>query len=209
MGQRICLFGGTFDPIHCAHLGIAREALEECALDRILFVPARNPPHKDGNVTEYEDRFRMVEIACEPFPVFEASRLEEGAKRSYTIDTVRRFRRTMASDERLYFLIGADAFDEIETWRDWKPLLSLVEFIVVARPGRVYRIPSGACVHALNDLALPISSSEIRAKLAAGQTTPDVPNAVCDYIKEKGLYGFGSGELAQDRRGIRRPSPVE
>src|SRR5947209_13161561 len=87
--ERICLFGGTFDPIHIAHLRIANEALKNFSLNRVLFIPAACPPHKNGQiVTPFEDRFRMVEIACAPYPSFVPSRLEVGDRPNYTIDTV-------------------------------------------------------------------------------------------------------------------------
>src|SRR5689334_5473448 len=91
--QRICLFGGTFDPIHIAHLKIANEALRVFALDKVLFVPAANPPHKPADaMTPYEDRLQMCEIACAPYPPFAVSRLEAGPDKSYTIDTLERIR---------------------------------------------------------------------------------------------------------------------
>jgi nicotinate-nucleotide adenylyltransferase len=191
MAQRICLFGGTFDPIHCAHLRIAEEALRIFALDRMLFVPAGNPPHKDASgLTPYQDRLRMVEIACAPYSQFEASRLEEGEGRSYTVDTLRRFRAQTSADDRIFFLIGADAFDELETWKNWRQVVTLTEFIVVARPGRAYRAIPGARVHALETLSLPVSSSTIRERLAAGERTAELPPAVRSFIEERGLYGF-------------------
>jgi nicotinate-nucleotide adenylyltransferase len=191
MSQRICLFGGTFDPIHCAHLRIAEEGIRAFALDRILFVPAANPPHKDTTgLTPYQDRLRMVEIACSPYSQFEASRLEEEEQRSYTVDTLRKFRWQTGPDAHIFFLIGADAFDEIETWKSWQELVTLTEFIVVARPGRAYRDIPGARVHRLENLSLPISSSTIRERLAAGEPTPELPIAVRRYIEERGLYGF-------------------
>jgi nicotinate-nucleotide adenylyltransferase len=194
MSLRICLFGGTFDPIHCAHLRVAEEAVRHFALDRILFVPAGNPPHKDAvGLTPYEDRFRMVKIACRPYPQFEASRLEEGERRSYSIDTVKKIRAEINPDDRLFFLIGADAFDEIETWKKWQELLKLTEFIVVARPGREYHVAPGACVHPLGGLSLPVSSSTIRERLAAGELTPELPAEVRAFIEEHGLYGFRKG----------------
>ncbi|MBV8069966.1 MAG: nicotinate (nicotinamide) nucleotide adenylyltransferase [Acidobacteriaceae bacterium] len=192
MPERICLFGGTFDPIHNAHLRIAQEALKCCSLDRILFIPAGNPPHKDSaGVTPYEDRFRMVELACEPYPAFEASRLEAGSERSYTIDTIKRMRETLAPGDRLFFLIGSDAFDEIETWKGWQELIRLLEFIVVARPGGQYRIPEGARLQQVGGLSLPVSSSGIRARLAESGPTPELPKKVRAFIEERGLYGFG------------------
>ncbi len=188
-GERICLFGGTFDPIHSAHLRIASEALDECELDRVVFVPAGVPPHKSGQrVTPYEDRLAMVEIACAPYARFEVSRLEDRPGRSFTIDTVKRFRQTMKPTNHLSFLIGADAFDEIETWHRWHELVGLVEFVVVTRPGGHYKIPPGANVRKVQGLELAVSSSDIRAKLAAGVPTPELPEKVRAFIEARGLY---------------------
>ncbi len=188
-GQRICLFGGTFDPIHCAHLRLAEEATRRFQLDRVLFVPAGNPPHKPAvRLTPYEERFRMVQIACAPYPLFEASRLEAGEQLSYSIDTVRRFKPSLAPHDELYFLIGADAFDELETWKNWDELVRTINFIVVTRPGVAYRIPDGATALFLEGLELPISSSSIRAELAAGSPTPGLPDKVRAFIDAHHLY---------------------
>jgi nicotinate-nucleotide adenylyltransferase len=192
-GKRICLFGGTFDPIHEAHLRIAEEALTTFSLDTVLFIPAAHPPHKDpAAVTPYEDRFRMVEIACAPYTQFQASRLEEGAQRSYTVETLRRFKAQLSPAGNLFFLIGSDAFEDLESWKDWRAVVAMTEFIVVSRPGADYRIPENARVRRLTGLALPVSSSTIRARLAAGQPTPELPPPVRQFIEEHGLYGFGT-----------------
>jgi nicotinate-nucleotide adenylyltransferase len=189
---RVCLFGGTFDPIHGAHLRLAGHALKRFSLDRVLFVPARNPPHKDpSSVTPYEDRYRMVEIACAPCDAFVASRLEEGNERSYTIDTIERFRKKLRPSDRLFFLIGSDAFDELETWKRWEDVARLTEFIVVTRPEHEYHIGKNARVHQLDGLSLAVSSSNIRARLAAGESTPELPRGVREYIEAHRLYGFG------------------
>lgn len=194
--ERICLFGGTFDPIHDAHLRIAEEALKAFSLDRVLFVPAAHPPHKDPSVvTPYQDRFQMVKLACEPYPAFEASRLEEGEQQSYTADTLRRFRTQLREGDELFFLIGSDAFDELETWKDWRDVVAMTEFIVVSRPGGQYRVPQNARVHRLDGLALPVSSSTIRARLAAGEPTPELPIEIRRFIEERGLYGFGTSRV--------------
>jgi nicotinate-nucleotide adenylyltransferase len=156
-------------------------------------VPAANPPHKDpGAVTPYEDRFRMVEIACAPYAHFEASRLEEGKGQSYTVNTLRRLRSQMAPGDELFFLIGSDAFDELESWKEWRALVAMTEFIVVSRPGGEYHIPKNARVDRLDGLALPVSSSTIREKIEAGQPTPELPAQVREYIEERGLYGSGT-----------------
>lgn len=188
-GSRICLFGGTFDPIHSAHLRIAEEAVRSLQLDTVLFVPAGIPPHKTGVlITPYEDRLQMVDLACRPYPKFEASRLEEREGRSYTIDTVLLLRRILDPDGRLFFLIGADAFDDIESWKEWRKLVDLIEFIVVTRPGDTYKVPNGARVQPLKGLELPVSSSSIRARLSVRAPTPELPSSVRAYIEERGLY---------------------
>lgn len=187
--KRICLFGGTFDPIHNAHLQIATEALDRCGLDHILFIPAGRPPHKASvSMAGFEDRFRMAELACAGQPRFEPSRLEEGQEQSYTVETLTRLRHGMQKDEQLSFLIGADAFAEIETWHRWREVIALTDFVVVARPGVRYVIPPGAHVHPLEGLALPVASSTIRARIAAGESTPELPQAVREYIDSHGLY---------------------
>jgi nicotinate-nucleotide adenylyltransferase len=184
----LAIFGGTFDPIHCAHLIVAREALEHFRLDQVLFVPAANPPHKAGaSMAPYPHRLRMVELACADEPRFLPCDLEKGEAPSYSIHTIEKLRASRPGDA-LFFLIGADAFSEITTWRRWEDVVAAVTFLVVTRPGHDYRIPPGARVQRLETLALPVSSSEIRAKLAAGERPEELPPAVLDYIREQGLY---------------------
>jgi len=187
--QRICLFGGTFDPVHKAHIRIALEAQRRFHLTRMLLIPAANPPHKTASqLTPYEDRFAMVALASKGEPTLEASRLEEGAGHNYSIDTVERILPTLGPDDKLYFLIGSDAFEEIETWHRWQDLVRLVDFIVVTRQGYQDKTPSGARIHRVDGLDLPVSSSDIRARLAAGQTTPELPASVRHYIDSHRLY---------------------
>jgi nicotinate-nucleotide adenylyltransferase len=132
----------------------------------------------------------MVEIACAPFATFVASRLEEGNECSYTVDTLGRFRKGLRASDHLFFLIGSDAFDELESWNHWEDLVKLTEFIVVTRPHHEYHLPKNARVHRLDGLSLPVSSSSIRARLAAGEPTPELPRGVREYIEAHRLYGF-------------------
>jgi nicotinate-nucleotide adenylyltransferase len=184
--MRLALFGGTFDPIHNAHLTVAREAADQFALDQVWFIPAAHPPHKAAHTgAPYEDRFRMTELACQVDPRFIASLLEAGGGKSYSVDTVERVREL---GQQPYFIIGADAFAEIPSWHRWQDLVRLTEFIVVTRPGHSYSAPPGARVHRLDTVALPVSSSEIRRRLAAGETPPELPPAVARYIAARDLY---------------------
>jgi len=182
--MRTAIFGGTFDPIHRAHLVVAREAADKFSLDRVLFIPAANPPHKETGES-YEDRYRMVELACQGEPRFIPSRMEEGQEISYSIHTIER---VIAMGGDVFFVIGADAFAELETWHRWADVVSAVDFIVVARPGHTFTSPPGARVHRLETVALPVSSSEIRQELARGETPPELPPAVMDYIRKRQLY---------------------
>ncbi len=186
--MRRALFGGTFDPIHNAHLTVAKEAAEVFGLDEVLFVPAANPPHKsESTAASYEDRYRMLELACESDPRFVPSRIEEGNERSYSIVTIEKL---WTPGQPLYFIIGADAFAEITTWYRWEDVIRLTDFIVVTRPGCEYDAPPGAHVHRLDTLALPVSSSEIRNKLANREIPAELPLKVAEYIRNSGLYGW-------------------
>ena len=184
--MRIAIFGGTFDPVHSAHLEMARRAADQYRLDRVLFIPAGNPPHKRADAS-FEHRYRMVELACAADPRFVASRLEEGAGQSYSIDTIERV--MAANTGALFFIIGSDAFAEIQTWRRWEDLIRAVEFIVVARPGHEISGPPGARVHRLESAELPVSSSDIRDALARGESPAELPPAIADYIRAQRLYG--------------------
>ena len=183
--MRTAIFGGTFDPIHSAHLEMARRAADQFQLDRVLFIPAGNPPHKHAE-TPFKHRYRMVELACAADPRFVASRLEEGDRKSFSIHTIRRVKET---DGEVFFIIGADAFAEIQTWHRWEEVIGAVTFIVVARPGHRIAGPPGACIERLETVELPVSSSEIRDALARGETPADLPEAVAAYIRTNRLYG--------------------
>ncbi len=191
--MQLAIFGGTFDPIHCAHLTVAREAANGFALDQVLFIPAARPPHKAGFThAPYLHRVRMVELACEEDPRFAVSRLEEDTIRSYSIDTIEKLR-TALPGVALSFLIGADAFAEIRTWYRWQDVVRAVRFLVVSRPGTRYDVPPGVDAARLDTVHLPVSSSEIRRSLAAGGHPPEIPPKVFDYIRHHGLYGVAAG----------------
>ena len=133
-------------------------------------------------------RVRMAELACAGEPRFEVSRLEQGTSRSYSIDTIEKVKRTIAPDDELFFIIGADAFAEIRTWHRWEDVARAVRFIVVSRPGGRYDLPAGMRVDRLDSVDMPVSSSQIRTALAAGESPSEVPAEVLSYIRDHGLY---------------------
>lgn len=189
--MRLAIFGGTFDPVHNAHLGVARAALAHFRLDRVLFVPAAHPPHKDGaTAAGFDDRVRMVELAVADEPRFAVSRIEEGTRCSYSIDTIEKVRASLAAGDDLFFLIGADAFAEIQTWYRWRDVARQVVFLVAGRPGASYSIPPEAHAERLDSPHLDVSSSSVRQQLGRGEVTADVPTSVIEYVVERGLYGM-------------------
>lgn len=202
------IFGGTFDPIHVAHLAVAEAARDAFGLHRVLFVPAGQPPHKTGRrVTPAEHRYAMVEAAIADNPAFEASRIEldrEGP--SYTVDTLEALVAGDGADRsgqapELALILSAEAFLELPTWRSPERVLELASLIVAPREGYgeanaafLQRHFPGTPARAvfLDGPRLRISASELRALAAARRSLRYlVPDAVCAYIGDHGLYqGF-------------------
>jgi nicotinate-nucleotide adenylyltransferase len=135
--MKIALFGGTFDPVHRGHLAVARAAAEKFGLSLIYFAPADIPPHKQKRkLTDFQHRFAMLALATAGDKRFVPSLLDAHTGRpNYSIDSVRRLKRSLKKSDRLYFLIGVDAFKDIATWRQPEELLEECEFIVARRPG--------------------------------------------------------------------------
>jgi nicotinate-nucleotide adenylyltransferase len=133
--MKIGILGGTFNPIHLGHLQLALDVRSLLSLDEILFIPAGNPPHKtDEELASPPDRFEMVRLAILPYPFFKISDIEiKRSEKSYTIDTIRELTKQSPVDT-FFFIIGLDAFMEIESWRKPRELLQSVHFVVVSRP---------------------------------------------------------------------------
>lgn len=194
--MNIALYGGTFDPVHKGHLEVARAAADACGLDRVLFIPVGVPPHRGGRPdASYLDRYRMIEIACEGDARFEASDLEAArtdGRPNYSIDTIHAVKEDLAAGDRLFFVIGCDAFADIRTWLRWEEVVREVEWIVVSRPGSECSeeaVPEGARVHWLRDVAVPISSTALRKGLGAGEDVAEwLPGEVGRYLEQRGLY---------------------
>lgn len=188
------LMGGTFDPIHIAHLIIAEEALDLLGLDRVIFILSARPPHKSGDdVTSAEHRLEMVRLAIDGNPRLALSDVEvKRTEPSYTVETIRQFRREFGEREKLYFIMGADSLAQFFTWKDPLDLISACEFVVAPRPGVS---PGGGDprirekAHLLDTPLIGVSSSDIRERVRTGRSIRYlVPEGVVAYIKEKNLY---------------------
>src|SRR5438270_12634047 len=135
--RRVAIFGGTFDPVHNGHIEAARKVCGLFALDEVIFVPACVPPHKrDAGISSAFHRFAMLALATQDDERFRISTVElDEPDRPYAVDTVSRLQDKLGSSHRLFFLIGADSWAEIETVREWQRLLRIGDLIVVTRPG--------------------------------------------------------------------------
>lgn len=196
--RRLGIMGGTFDPVHYGHLVAAEAARAAFALEKVLFVPNRLPPHKkDYPVTDPWHRYLMTVLATITNPHFEVSRVEldrEGY--SYTIDTLRALRAHFGPGIELYFISGADAILDILSWKDVDELLGLCYFIAVTRPGYKLNVELGHLqqkysrkVFTVEVPALAISSTDIRRRVKEGKPIKYLlPEAVENYIYKNCLY---------------------
>ncbi|MDP4127536.1 MAG: nicotinate-nucleotide adenylyltransferase [Bacillota bacterium] len=198
--DRLGIMGGTFDPIHYGHLVAAEMARGEFQLDKVLFIPTGNPPHKDRkDILPGELRYKMVERAVQDNPAFDISALEiERKGPSYTVETLRILRRTWPEHE-LYFITGTDALREIFSWREYEEILTLIQFIGAARPGfeagefllkvQQEHPEIEGRIHHLEVPALAISSTDIRSRVRNGQPIRYLlPDPVRVFIEQHGLY---------------------
>lgn len=190
VNKRIGILGGTFNPVHNAHLHIAKQALRKLRLDKVIFIPAYIPPHKKiyGNVTT-NDRIRMLRLVLSGEKRFMISLYEIRKKgKSYSIKTIRFLKRKYGKRARLFFLIGADSLKGLPRWKDSAGLLKLAQFVVVPRPGFAMR--SGA--PGILKVYIPkkdISSTKIRRLLREKKPIKRfVQKEVYRYIKEHKLY---------------------
>lgn len=135
--KRIALYGGSFDPVHAGHTTVARRLAELFALEEVLFIPAHVAPHKRARrVTPALQRYAMLALATHREPRFRISAVElDAPERPYTVETLARLQETLGREARLFFVMGADSWTEIRTWREWERVLEMSEHIVVTRPG--------------------------------------------------------------------------
>jgi len=233
--MNIGLFGGTFDPIHKGHLALAHAARERCQLGRVHFVPTNVPPHRTAQPSaSYFHRYAMTALATQIEKTFVPSLLEAPAEfvlhdkktargsvasaPNYSIDTIRALKQSLKKSDRLFFLIGIDAFKDIAKWREAEALFAECEFIVASRPGfsladvaaalpEKFRpraeitkpfskqpaqgdvVLSGVTLHLLDNVNQNISASAVRKAVAAKRPIKKfVPDSVEEYIKKEGLY---------------------
>jgi nicotinate-nucleotide adenylyltransferase len=196
---KIGVLGGTFDPVHNAHLMIAGEARKAAGLSRVLFMPAGNPPHKAHALTQPEHRLNMTRLAVEGVEGFEVSDLEIRTPCvDYTVNTLRMLGETIAG-AKLFFIIGGDSLLYLDQWRNPGGLLAQAAFVAVYRPGssmeelerkrRLILERYGGEIRLVACAGQDISSTDIRRRVAAGQDISGlVPAPVAEYIKQHGLY---------------------
>jgi nicotinate-nucleotide adenylyltransferase len=214
--RSVALFGGTFDPVHAGHITVAQAAQRRFHLDAIYFIPSSRPPHKTKReLTKFVHRYTMVALACADHAGFVPSLAEAptpgfASHVFYTIDTVRRFHREHP-DDHLFFILGADQFLEIPTWKNYEALLDSCDFIIASRPGfrldalRLVIPPEKlgraaatdphkivlrkSEVHLLSTVASHVSSTEVRERLERKQSIHGlVPARVEEYILGQALY---------------------
>jgi len=186
---KVGILGGTFNPIHAGHLILAEEAREKLNLDKIIFMPTYLPPHKDkSEIASAQDRFKMIKIAIKGNNHFSVSDLEiKRQGRSYTIDTVRDFKKLHPKDE-LYFISGSDLLKYLAEWKDLEEILKIVKFVVATRPGYpLEKIPD--YISTVSIRAVDISGFEVREASKADKSFRYlVPEGVYNYIIKRKLY---------------------
>ncbi len=191
------LYGGTFDPIHNGHIKVVQAARNFLQLDRIIFIPAGDPPHKAGKqITAKEHRLAMVQTVAEQVEAQVSDWELLKQEKSYSVETVRHFQAEYPDDE-IYFIIGADSFYDLPTWWHYEELMALCNFVVVSRPDYARDIllskfkgnETPPRVFFLDDIFVDISSTEIRERAAAGKNISKlVPPEVAAYIEQHHLY---------------------
>jgi nicotinate-nucleotide adenylyltransferase len=215
---RIGAFGGTFDPIHNGHVAAAREVVRNFELDRLLIIPAYRPPHKTRRaISDAYHRYTMAVLATLDEPTLVVSTLElEAPERPYTVETISRLRDTYGEGAELFFIMGADSFQEVNTWHESERVLQSANWVVVARPGHDFSIAHLAehlrsqvvdlrggrkpaiektgpgkrpCTFLTDYVSEDLSSTLIRERVRKGQEVAGlVPGLVAGYIEKYELY---------------------
>ena len=191
--KRLGILGGTFDPIHSGHLILAEQLKEELKLQKVIFIPSANPPHKENcPISSAKDRLQMVKIAIRDNPDFLISDIELKRKgKSYTIDTLTRIVK-LYKDSELFFLLGSDAINELQDWKEPEKIFQKVKVVIALRPGFDRINPENRFVK--RSLLIPInglniSSTQVRERVRQGKSIRYlVPQGVEEFIQSKNLY---------------------
>jgi len=199
--KRLGIYGGTFDPIHTGHLILAEMTRQECGLDKVVFIPAANPPHKrDRYISSPMQRLEMTRLAIEDNPHFELSDMEIKRKGiSYTVDTLKALRDIYPEECEFWMIIGSDSLLELNTWKDIEKITQMCNFAVYMRPdspvdrckAQAQAIGEGANgnITFVQAPMIEISSTDIREKVAKGKSIRYmVTDRVRQYIMDRGLY---------------------
>lgn len=209
------MYGGTFDPVHTGHLEVARRVLQLFEIEKVLFIPAQVAPHKMSRpVTEPIHRYAMLALATQDDPQLSISTFElDAPDRRYTVHTVEHFQQALGESTELFFIMGADSWSEITTWREWERLLTMTNHIVVTRPGydpvvthvgeviseRIVDLRGGQSPQLegankifITDVVMKgVSATNIRRLASEGRFTELaglIPGPVLEYIKKYGIY---------------------
>jgi nicotinate-nucleotide adenylyltransferase len=190
--KRVGVFGGSFDPVHNAHVALARLALEQLQLDEVRWIPVGQPWHKSRQLSDGADREAMVRLAIAGEPRFVVDRSELRRRGvSYTLDTVRELA-AAEPDTEWFLILGQDQYASLHTWHGWRELLGLVTLAIANRPGAALAVNPqiGKAGHQAVPLPMmDVSSTEVRRRVAAGESIADlVPGTVARYIEQHRLY---------------------
>lgn len=213
--RRIGAYGGTFDPVHNGHIEVARAVARDFELDTVLLIPAHRPPHKDPRtISDAYHRYAMAVLATLDEPRVRVSTIElEAPDKPYSYETVERLKQACGSQTELFFIVGADSFEEINTWREPERLLANANLIAVTRPRYEVRVshlpepmranivdlrngaslerkePRGCCIYLTDRANNDVSSTEVRRRVRAGESIAElVPAPVARYVEKYGLY---------------------
>lgn len=211
--KKVGILGGTFDPIHLGHIGLAKAALAEMALDEIIFIPSAIPPHKNRKISPFDHRVKMLKIACRGYEKFNVCTIEgDLPKPSFTLDTMVALTEHFGGNQQFYFIIGSDAFLEFTTWKGYEKVLAIVHFTIAIRnksdravlPQFIrdlgYEAFDGCwngghyqkSIHVLKSVPPEVSSTDIRSFFLTGLSNSRIDSLldpqVEEYIVEMGLY---------------------